>query len=214
MKIKKILLLLILIICLTGCSKLSDLRYDDIVNNVISVNNNPNIFRKGYKYFVPKGLSVQNAGANYSILESNEAFYYLYIDLISFNGKKNIEYNINNNSVYSKLINYDGKNGYVEIKNYENNQYLIEIMYNYAKIEVMVDDSQINKALAYSISVLKSIVYDEKVIETLLKDDNLTYTEEKFNMFDKSNKKSGVLNYTDTEVEIEDNNIKDTDYIN
>ena len=214
MKIKKILLLLILFICVTGCNKLSNLSYDEVINKVITVKNSPNTYRRGYKYFLPKGLSIYKAGPNYAILESADRYYYLYIDLNSFNSKKDINYKIKNNIKYSKLINYDEKKGYVEIKNYKNNQYLIEIMYNYAKIEVMVDDSQINKALAYSISVLKSIVYDEKVIETLLKDDNLTYTEEKFNMFDKSNKKSGVLNYTDTEVEIEDNNIKDTDYIN
>lgn len=214
MKIKKILLILILFMCVTGCTKLNNLSYDDVINKVIAVKNSPNTYRRGYKYFLPKGVSIYKAGPNYAVIESKDTYYYLYIDLISFNSKKDINYEIKNNIKYSKFINYDEKKGYIEIKKYENNQYLIEIMYNYAKIEVMVDDSQINKALANSISILKSIVYDEKVIETLLKDDNLTYTEEKFDMFNKSNKKTGILNYTDTEVEIEDNNIKDTDYIN
>ena len=215
MKIKKILLILMLIIFVTGCTKLQDLSNDDIINKVIVAKNSPNTYRRGYKYFIPKGLSLKQAGPNYAILESKNTFYYLFVDLISFNSKKEVEYTINDKAEYSKHINYDNKKGYVEIKKQENNQYLIEIMYNYAKIEVMVDDSELKNALANSMSILKSIVYDEKVISSLLKDDNLTYTEENFDMFSKSNKRSGILNYTDSSEEINDESpIKDTDLVN
>jgi hypothetical protein len=91
---------------------------------------------------------------------------------------------------------------------------MIEIMYNYAKIELMVDIDNVNNALINSINILKSIVYDDRVIETMLRDDNLTYTEENYNMFDKSNKKSSILNYTEDEEVVVEDKIKDTDLIN
>lgn len=38
-----------------------------------------------------------------------------------------------------------GKFGYVEVNLLKNDKYLVEIMYNYAKIEVIVDKSNLNE---------------------------------------------------------------------
>jgi len=215
MKFKKIPLLLIIIFCLAGCVNLNSLSYDNIINNLIIKRKPANVFKKGHQFYVPKGLHVSDSGPNYVILSSNDAFYYLYIDLVSYNAKKNSSYEINDKALYSTRINYDGKSGYVEIKLWENNQYLIEIMYNYAKIEVMVDESLINKALANSISILCSIKYNDVIIKNLLNDDNLTYTEEVFDMFEDVEENSSNLNYEESIIEEEEQEeIKDTDFLN
>ena len=216
MKIKKIVLSLLLILFVTGCSKVNDMTYDEIINNFATSKNSANTYRRGYKYFLPKGVSLNYAGANYAILDSSDNYYYyLFIDLIGYINKTEINTTKTSNYIYSKVFNCDNKIGYIYIKNAENDKYMIEIMYDYAKIELMVDSKNVKESIINSTSILKSIVYDDKVIEALLKDDNLTYTEENFNMFDKLNKKSGVLNYNNEENEIiRDVEIIDTDLIN
>lgn len=215
MKIRKIILMVLMIVLVAGCTKLEDMSYDDIINNVIASNNNCNVFRKGYKLFIPKGLDINEAGPNYAIISSKNIDYYLFVDLINYNSKKEIDYIFSSNSIYSKYLNYNNKKGYVDIKKDANDQYLIEIMYNYAKIEVMVDSNEIKSTLANAISVLKSIVYDDGIIDALLKNDDLIYTEENYNMFNKTKKQSSILDYTEEYHEVdEESPIKDMDLVN
>lgn len=215
MKIKKIFLVLIMIFCLTGCVNLKDLSYDNIVNNLSNKAKLPNVYKKGHQFYVPKGLHVYESGPSYTIIASSDTFYYLYVDMVSYNAKKQFNYEIDKDAVYSTMINYNGKSGYAEIKLWENEQYLIEIMYNYAKIEVMVDESLINRALLNSINILNSIKYNDQIIENLLEDDNLTYTEEVFDMFKESEDNSDILDFDneDKNEEVKDE-IKDTDFLN
>jgi len=214
MKIKKILLILVMILCLVGCTNVKDLTYNDIINTLSLKAKNANTYKQGYQYYVPKGLMIEDAGSNYTILTSSDITYYLYVDLVSYINNKDISYEINNNLVYSEKINYQDKSGYVEIKLWENNQYLIEIMYNYAKIEVMVEENLINKALINSISILNSVKYNDSVIERLLNDNELNYTEEVFELFENDKVNSDILEYEkDKNTEIEEE-VKDTDFIN
>jgi len=216
MNIKKIFLILVMILTLSGCTNIKSLSYDNIVNGLANNPKKTNKFKQGFQFYIPKGLSIDDAGSNYVILESNEAYYYLYTDLVSYHENKNFIYEINKNAIYSKKINYNKKQGFVEINLWENNQYLIEIMYNYAKIEVMVDESFINKALINSINILNSINYNDKIIESLLEDDNLTYTEEIFDMFEETKNDDNHLDYVDSDNILEEDKeeIKDTDFIN
>ena len=217
MKIKKLLVILIGIIFLTGCTNILDYSCDDLALMLGKNVKNSNVYRNGYSFYVPNGLKITDASFNYAIIASSKYNYYVYFDLIAYSENKELVYEINPNIYYSKKINNNNILGYIEIKLLENNQYLIEIMYNYAKIEVMVDESQINKALINSINILNSIKYDKTVIDNLLKDDNLDFTEETFNMFKKVKKNTNILNYSEnnneeiTENEIE---VKDTDFLN
>lgn len=215
MNIKKLLLIFLIIFILVGCTKIDDLSYDEIINMVSIKENDANVYKKGYKFYIPKGLAITNAGTNYAIISNKNINYYLYIDIVSYNSSKNPEYEIKPNSYYSNLINYNGNNGYIEINLRENNKYLIEIMYNYAKIEVMVDKNMINEVLINSISILKSIKYNSKIIEKLLNDDNLDYTEEIFDIFENKSNNTNVLDYVDADENTSNNEeIKDTDFIN
>lgn len=214
MKIKRIILMLIVIICLSGCTNIYDLGYDDIVNKLSEKAKHANTYRKGYQLYIPKGLSIEDAGNNYVVVASNDTKYYLYIDLVSYNAEKKIDYKTKTDCLYSKKINYEDKVGYVEIKLWENNQYLIEIMYNYAKIEVMVNEDMINKALVNSINILNSVRYNDIIIENLLNDDNLTYTEEIFDIFEDNQDNSDILDYVEEETTETEEEVKDADYIN
>ena len=215
MKIKKLFLGLFMILFLSGCTNVKELAYEDIINNLSVVKKNYNTYNKGYKFYTPKGLSVRELWSNSAVLESKNATYYLYIDLISYYNKKDLNYIKSQEALYSNYLAYQDKKGYIEIKLWENDQYLIEIMYNYAKIEVMVDEESINEALINSVSILRSISYNDTIIENLLKGDRLNYTEEVFDMFKDAEDNSNILDYEENyysgyEEETKD---KDTDYV-
>ena len=214
MKTKKILLIILSCFILVGCTNLKNVSYDEIMNNLTLAPKRANVHRQGYQFFIPQGMQVKKAGISYVILSSNNIDYYLYVDLISYNAKDNVTYEINQDALYSTTLNYQDKNGYVEVKLQENNQYLIEIKYNYAKIEVMVDESKVKECLSNSATILNSIRFDDLVIKNLLNDDNLDYTEENFNMFDDIKENTNVLDYGDGTNQTEnEEKVKDTDYV-
>ena len=124
--------------------------------------------------------------------------------------KEKIEYENNTSKYYSQKFNYDNKLGYLEISLRENNQYFIEIMYNYAKIEVMVDKELINKALINSISILRSITYDEAAINNMMSQNDLSYTEEEYELFDEIKNNSNIKDVYVGKIELKDGQPKIT----
>ena len=215
MKVKKIIIILLMLIFITGCTNINDLSYDDILNTISSDVKGANTYRRGFSFYKPDGLAIQNAGLNYIIFSSNNVNYYMYLDFINYREGTEITPKISNNSLYNKKINNNGFLGYIDIKLWQNNQYLIEIMYNYAKIEVMVDKDLINDVLINSINILKSIRYNDTIIDIILKSDSLDYTEEVFDIFKDVSSNSNTLQFeTDNVDENVEEEIKDTDYIN
>ena len=87
-------------------------------------------------------------------------------------------------------------------------------MYNYAKIEVMVDEVHVKDALLKSINVLKSVTYDKDVISKMLIEDKITKKEEVYNFFEKVKSNSDLLNYIEEKEDNIIDEIIDTDYIN
>ena len=129
MRIRKILLVLIIVFSLSGCVNLNNLEYTDIINTFSSKPKPANTFKKGYQYYIPKGLQLSDSGTNYAILSSGNVNYYLYVDLVSYNEAKKFSYEIDKNALYSTGINYEGKQGYVEINLWENNQYYCNFLF-------------------------------------------------------------------------------------
>ena len=209
---KKLFLLFILVILLTGCTSIENSNINDIINNVVkSKVKTTNINRNGYNYYIPKGLSVIDSASFNEVLKDQKYKYYLYVDVVSYNSKTNFNYTKNNNAYYSNSINNKDKKGYIEINNYKNNQYLIEIMYNYAKIEVIVYEEDINESVTYAIVVLSSVTYNDNVIKNYLSSTVLDSVEESFDIFEIVGS-DNYLEFTEEEDSIEE--VRDPDYIN
>ena len=209
---KKILILLSAILFITGCTNVKDLNYDSIANTISTEGLSPNEYRTGYKYFLPRGMQVSNSSLYNEVLDDGKYLYYLYVDIISYYKKNENTYQTNNNSVYSKRIDYDGKIGYIEVNLKENNKYLVEIMYNYAKIEVIVDKENISVSMLSAINILKSVEYNDNIIANILEDNILSFKEEKFSIFE-THSDDGYIQVIDDIDEVEDI-IPDTDLIN
>lgn len=209
---KKIVLILSMFF-LCGCVNLNDLSYDEIISREISYASKfNNIKRKGYNYTLLNGLKITLHSEYNDVIENDRNTFYMYVDLVSYYNKLDFLYKINPSAFYSKNYENNGKKGYLEINSIKNEKYLIEIMYNYAKIEVIVDECDINKALKDAMSILSSITYNDNVIKNLMGKDVLNFSEEEFNIFETKGS-DNILEMFESQDE-NDNSIPDTDLVN
>ena len=209
---KKCLLLLTLIF-LCGCTNIQEARPQDLIKEIVSSKNySYNEYRTGYKYYLPLSMSCLSSKKYNEILTDGNYKYYLYVDLVSYLKKNEFSYTVNENAYLSETINYNNLNGYFEV-NERNDKYLIEIMYNYAKIEVIVDKDDINKAIVNSMIVLTTIDYTDDVIKNLLSIDDMSSSEENFRLFDESND-SNLLEVIKPGDYVDKDEVPDPDVIN
>ena len=137
---------------------------------------------KGYKYYVPRGMNYIDTTELNDKLYSNGYYYYLYIDVISYYNKIDFSYKENKDAYYSRYININDKVGYLEI-NKVNDRYLIEYMYNYAKIEALVYEEDINDVVLNSTYILSTIKFNKNVIKLMLNDEYFINKEERYDIF-------------------------------
>lgn len=216
MKKKMIFLLFLAIFFLTGCTRVQDMTLDEVIkvgtDRKISVYNK---YRKGYKYNLPKGLDVVKGLEYNETILSKDYKYYLYIDAVSYYNKVIEKYEVSDKAYVSMPISYEDKYGYLEVNALKDGKYFIEIMYNYAKIEVIVKEKDINLVVANSLSILASVSFNDNVLKTLLDEETSQFREFEFNIFETvSTADSGFLQaVTEEEPEPEDE-IHDADLIN
>ncbi len=210
----KKLLIIICLLFITGCSDIRKLSYDDIINNIATRANKDNVYRTGYSYYLPRGMRVADSTLYNEAITDARYKYYLYVDIVSYYKKVTKDYSVNNNALVSKKLDYNGKFGYVEVNLLKNDKYLVEIMYNYAKIEVIVDKSNLNEAMLSIINILKSVEYNDSIIANLMGDDILNFSEEEFNIFNTKGSESNYLTVDKDASKEEDTKIPDPDLIN
>lgn len=209
---KKILVLIVTVFLLSGCVKVDEATYIDIIDEALSSKTEIyNTYRSGYKFYLPYGLTIaQNSEYNEVIKNKNE-IYYLYIDLIGYLKKTSNDYAENQGTVYSKRIDYDGKSGYIEV-NLKNDKYLVEIVYNYAKIEVIVDDYRASNAIANAIVILSSITYNDEILKSLSSENILSYSEENVDIFKTEGRENSNFLEFIQDYDASDNNADVPDY--
>ena len=210
---KKIVIIISMLFLITGCTNINKLNYSDIVNNISTSSPKNNIYRTGYSYYLPRGMQVSDSTMYNEVIEDANSKYYLYFDVVSYEKKIEKDYHINDKAVYSSKISFEDKFGYVEINLLKNNKYLVEIMYNYAKIEVIVDKRYCNEAMLSIINILKSVEYNDSIIANLMGDDILNFSEEEFNIFNTKGSESNYLTI-DNNYKEEEEKIPDPDLIN
>lgn len=182
---KKLLCLCAMILLLSGCSLVyvNEQSIDQIIDSIMSSDSNlKSVSLDGYSYFLPQGVNLSRSDNENSILYYNHKKMYLYVDLISYYHKVDNDYEKNTTSYYSLPINKNGKKGYIEITQISTN-YFIEFMYNYSKIEAFVSEHDINKTITVMAYILNSIDFNDSVIESLIGNNVLDYSEERFNIF-------------------------------
>lgn len=173
---KKIVMILLLTLILTGCSvvRIDTSNIDTIVNVVLSKKNKLyNQVGQGYKYYLPGGVTYIDSDELNDILYCNGNYYYLFIDAINYYYQTSVEYEENNDKYYSKKFNTsDGfdHSGYLEIDK-KDDLYYIVFVYNYAKIEAVVKEKDVNNTVLNSAYILSTIKYNYSIVELMLNED-------------------------------------------
>ncbi len=211
---KKIFLFLLLLLA-CGCANISSLSYDQIISDAINSSyqiSNEN--RKGYLFYLPKGVRIIKSTGTNEVFSKDNDYYYLYIDLVSYYNKVVEDYVEKDDVVFSRSIRNGDKFGYVEIKKMANEKYFIEIMYNYAKIEVIVSDDSLKEAIAYSMSILSSVKYQDTVLKSLMEESSLKSSEVEYNIFETADTESSYLQIAEEYGQYEEETEKvDPDFI-
>ena len=210
MKNKIMISLLVIVFLITGCSNINKLSYDDIVNELAQKNKYQNTINSAYKFNLPNYMSQAKYDNYNSVLVDENYNYYLYVDIVNYYSKTKSDYEICKTCFYSKKIDYEGKTGYVEINLKENNQYLIEIMYNYAKIEVMVDYDDINLAVLNAVTISRDLEYNDMTNESIASNKSQKFNDETYNIF---NPKGNDNNYLDIIQNVDDTNAEENEEI-
>ena len=210
---KKLIILIVCFTLLCGCTKINNDNINNIINSVVSSDNDrANQYRNGYKFYLPNNLSTIKIDDKNNVFRENDIKYYMFVDIVSYYHKVENKYQVNEKSYYSSLINYNNKSGYVEV-NVKNDKYLIEIMYNYAKIEVIVNSNDIASAVTNSLIILTSVNYNDDIIDNLLEEDVLNYSEETFNIFETNSNDSNFLKVVEEYDNYNEDKVPDYDLI-
>ncbi len=192
---KKLILALFALFIITGCTNINNLTLTEIVDNTIKTENKlSNQFRTGYKYYLPRGLNIVSQSDYNEKLNTDRYTYYLYVDIVSFYNKVDNQFKTDSKAYYSKAFTKGDKYGYLQVSALDD-KYLVEIMYNYAKIEVIVKQSDLKDTVANAITILNSIQYNKNIIENVMGDNVLQYKEIEMNIFESKKTDSNVLEY-------------------
>lgn len=198
---KKLIILLLISIVLTGCTavRIDTKSIDNTMNVVLSKDNKLyNRVGKGYKYYVPRGISYIDTTELNDKLYSNGYYYYLYIDAVSYYHKVKLDYKEKSDLYYSEYININDKEGYLEISKIDN-KYYIQFMYNYAKIEALVREDDINDVVLNASYILSTVKFNDHIIKLMLDEDYFTNVEEKYDIFTSKQEVNNLLKTVDEE---------------
>ena len=193
---KLIVLLSIVTIIVTGCS-INKLDNNDIGKNIKMLMSEKvklyNVFYEGYKYYLPKGIGFLDKDDYNAILkDKNNNKYYLYVDAISYYHKIENDYKVKNDAHYSKRLDYNGKTGYIQIDEVDG-KYFIQFVFNYAKMEAYVEKDDLVDVVTNMCLILRTIKYNDVVLESLIGENKINYKEEDYTLFKANSSKESFL---------------------
>lgn len=178
---KKILISLLILLTLTGCSTINqNNNYITYINPVLTnENNNVNKTSKGYKYYLPKGVSlIKDVDFNQKF-KCYDTYIYLNADILSYYHQIKPSLESIESNVYFRQFEKDNKMGYIKIKE-ENDNFFVEILYNYAKMEVYTKKSYLKNIITYSTIILTSIEYNDEIIESIVNENYFSSMETEY----------------------------------
>ena len=189
------ILLLVMVILISGCSvvRINTKDIDSILNAILKKSNKLyNQVGQGYKYYVPAGVTYIDTDEYTNILYCDGNYYYLYIDLVNYYYKSKLKYQENSKAYYSrKFDKQEGFKypGYLEITKEKDNMYRINFMYNYSKVEALVEKQDLNESVLNISYILSTIKYNKTVIDMMMDEDYFTNKTGKYNNY-KTNESS------------------------
>lgn len=204
----KVILLVIITLILTGCTKI-DSNLDNVVSATMTKEmNNVNTVSTGYELYIPMGV-IQLVDNEYNQkFMIRDTHIYLYVDTISYYYKNSLNYkNIDSYNYYYKDINLNNKTGYIGINKRDDGSFFVSIIYNYSKIEFYSSYEDLPIIMANSLIMLKSIKYNDNLIKLELDETTNDGREIKYELDKPEDSKSTFSQYLQEIVEDEDEEV-------
>ena len=199
---KLFILLSISVLFITGCSikKLDNNSIENNLDTLMSVKVSMyNEFYEGYKYYLPKTLRfVDKDEYNAVLMDFHNNRYYLYVDAISYYHKISNNYEESSESYLSKRLDYGKKTGYIQIDEVDSN-YFVQFVFHYAKMEAYVSKDEIVDVVSNMCSVLRSVKFNDAILDSLIGENILDYKEEDFSLFKADSSKENFLDVVERE---------------
>ena len=194
----KKIILITLSFFLFGCtSNINQMTFREIIDESIQEEKSfVNINNKGYKYHLPSEFTVVEDNDYIQKLSSKNRTYYMNIDIVSYYYKNRLETKHSLDDYEYYTFDNGDKQGYLKITK-NNKNFVGELCYNYAIIEVEVEESELRYAVSRGILILDSIKYNDLVIEKYIVENSIENSETVYNIpkpEDKENSKN-VLEY-------------------
>jgi hypothetical protein len=218
---KKLLILLALVILVTGCSvnQVEKKDYTKLVNEILVYNTDlSNRNYSGYKFYLPRGVSLINKNNYNFVLLYKGTKMYMYVDVVAYYHKVQTEYTVNKDIYYSVLLEKDNKRGYINITKVEDKMFYVDMEYNYAKIEAYVKENNLSSTLRQMCIILNSFKYNDKIIASMIGENQISYEEEEFSLFKSEGNSDDYLETADgkeiktTKELIDDENLDINDF--
>lgn len=199
---KLIVLLSVVLVLVTGCS-VTKLDGNDIGKNIKSLLSQKvkmyNVYYQGYKYYLPKGISfVDKEEYNAILRDASGNKYYLYVDAIGYYHKIENDYEVKEDSHYSKKLNYNKSTGYIQIDEIES-KYYIQFVYNFVRIESYVEKDELTDVITNMCCILRTVKFNDAVLESLIGENILDYKEENYTLFKADSSKESFLDVVERE---------------
>ena len=214
---KKFIWLTLILIFFPACSisKIEENSFDGIIKTILYQDTNlANVNFDGYKFYLPRGATVNNHNEYNLTIKNNDTYYYLYVDTIAYYYKTKKEHNVEKSLFYSNNLNYKDKFGYIDISKIDN-KYFLEVMYNYTKIESYVREEDLYDAFTDICYILSTIKFNDSTINYRLSKQELKETMVEFDIFKSKKDSDNFLEYIEEFDKYikEDNDNKDQDII-
>ena len=211
---KKFIFFIIIVLLLTGCTEIND-NLDDVVNAIIIDSKLPaNTVSTGYELYIPTGVKQVVDRSNNQKFKIKNRYVYLYVDMVSYYYKNMLNYeNIGNYTYYYKELRLNDKTGYIGINKTEDDLYYVVIVYNYSKMEFYANRDELPTILANALIIIRSIKYNDSLIEMELDSDISDGREVKYELDSPKDSESTFSDYLqeyvpkeETKVELPEDN--------
>ena len=179
---KKLILLVFIIVLLTGCIKI-DNNLDEIVDTIMNSKiDYVNTVSTGYELYIPTGVKQDKDNEYNQKFKIKDSYVYLYVDTISYYYKNTLNYQSHDNYDYYFKELSSNNDGYIGINKVEDDLYFITIVYNYSKIEFYSPMSDMDTIIANSLIIIKSIKFNDTLINKELENDTSEGREIKYEL--------------------------------
>ena len=199
MKKKRIIFCILLVLVTSGCTTIQKSSYEDLIKRATeSKYKLCNHILRGYKYYLPVGLRSVSMDEYNEIIKGENTTYYLYTDLVSFYNKAKVSYEEKSNIYYSKTFTKNKNKGIVNVRQDKDNNYVVQVIYNYARVEVIATELNLKSVIANALTIVTTMNYNSDVISSLIGVDSFSSLEETVSIFDKTEVDNDQLEVEET----------------